>query len=92
MKAYFFNQSQIARMAEVADQMHRQQQSYGFTPLNLEDAAERIVKNLDDAKTPIELDEASISELNTSCRFIPKPDIIGFVTKDGYLKGVFIKE
>ena len=91
MKAYFFNLSQIARMAEIAENLLRRQ-NFDCTPISASHFAEKIASELDDAGSPIELDEASLSELDGPCKFVPKADIVGFVTKDGALKGVFVKE
>ena len=84
MKAYFLNKDQIARIIQVG----RNNRSNLYTSDG--DLAEAIAREL---KTePIEMDEAAMAEITSACRYYPKGHIVGFVQKDGVLKGVFIKE
>lgn len=41
---------------------------------------------------PIEVNDISISEVNTPCRYYLKSNIVGFAQKNGHIMGVFIKE
>ena len=44
------------------------------------------------AGEPIEINDITISEVNTPCKYYLKSNIVGFVLKRGFLMGVFIKE
>ena len=84
MEAYFLNKDQITRLIEYG----RSNRSDYYVSSG--DLAESIVNDL--KARPIELDEATVAEITSACRYYPKEHIVGFVQKDGVLKGVFIKE
>jgi hypothetical protein len=84
MKAYFLNKEQITALIEYG----RSERSNYYV------SSGDLVKDVaEDLKVlPIELDEATVAEITSACRYYPKEYIVGFTQKDGELKGVFIKE
>lgn len=84
MEAYFLNKDQITRLIEYG----RSNRSDYYVSSG--DLAEDVIKDL--KAVPVELDEATVAEITSACRYYPKGHIVGFVQKDGVLKGVFIKE
>lgn len=91
MKAYFLNAKQIQCLIEMGQNHPERNRFIGDVGyMRPEDMAEKVVKEL--GAEPIELTEASLGELNAPCKFFPMQNIAGFVTKDGALRGVFVKE
>ena len=91
MKAYFLNTKQILSIIEMGQRNPERNRYIGLDGYTKpEDLAERIAKGLD--TSPIELTDTSIGELKDPCKFFPMRNIVGFVVKDGQLKGVFVKE
>ena len=93
MKAYFLTETQIARIVDYARSSEFDSyKRYGCVYQETDsDITKRITKDLDDI-TPIEIDDATIGEIDVPCKFYPKASIVGFSKNDGYLKGVFVKE
>lgn len=92
MKAYLLNKEQIARLIEIGrDNSHSDRYLRpGMGYVSTDQMVDSVTKELD--AEPIELDDATVSEISSPCRYFPKTHIIGFSQKDGFLKGVFVKE
>lgn len=62
----------------------------GMSAQSDEEIAKDIIRQA--SGEPIEINDVSISEVNTPCKYYLKTNIVGFAQKNGFLMGVFIKE
>ncbi len=87
MIGYFITEETMcALVRNVRDAMS----DYTFARLSDGEVAKEIIRQA--SGEPIEVNDASISELNTPCKYYLKANIVGFAQKNGHIMGVFIKE
>lgn len=83
MKAFFLTEKQIKSLiVNVANNSYR----------SPEDMTLRAISELEAAHCPISIDDLSVKEISTQCKFYPESHIIGFTHNDTVIKGVFVKE
>lgn len=84
MEAFFLNKEQITRLVDYGRSKRTDYYSCN------DDLVKGVIEDL--KAKPIELNEATVAEITSACRYYPIEHIVGFVQKDGFLRGVFIKE
>lgn len=88
MKGLFFTEEQLVELARRLDQLR--EDAYGYRRYTDEELANKIFEAMH--SEPFEINDISISEVNVPCKYYVRSNIVGFVQKDGILRGVFIKE
>lgn len=86
MKGLFLTKEQLVELARSL----LREDTYGYRRYTDEELANKIFEAMH--SEPFEINDISISEVNVPCKYYVRSNIVGFVQKDGILRGVFIKE
>ena len=87
MKGYFMSEELLR---DLVSNVRRTMSDSRVVRMTNEEIAKDIIAQM--SGEPIELNDISVSEVNVPCKYYVRTNIVGFVQKNGILRGVFIKE
>lgn len=87
MKGYIMSEESIR---DLVSNVRSAMSDYRVARMRDEEIAKDIIAQM--SGELIELNDISVSEVNVPCKYYVRTNIVGFVQKDGILRGVFIKE